>query len=908
MTSKTRSSPLVLCGIILLGTLLRFYGLDWGTDHKTGTFHRFHTDESTLVESAQWVGVDMSEIRSSYGKAPMYLLWATAHILSPIAGTPAFELSDNVSAKFTHLTGRYISALLGTLLIYLVYQLGVAIGGTYTGLLAAFLMAVCPGHIQQSHYYTVDPLLTFWATLGLALLLKMPAKDWRLYIAFGIVCGLAAGTRFIGAWIGLPFLILHFFNYKPQRSIFSPPVNLTRSDTFKRVGTVIALGGIVLIACEPFIILDPNYYFAATDVRQFAASLQVARGEIVRVWTLYDFTTTPYLFYFTHLFRYGLGFPLELVGLLGLGLALVKRTQPAIILLTWFIAYLLLVGGLHTKPIRYATPVLPALVILGAWASVWLGQKLQQIGSQPLAPLIPILFVALPTGAYGIAFTTIYGQEDSRIIAQRWIHNNIRVNSHVLAANGGFPTAWMVPTDTYQRQVTDSNYFIVSDKWELYSQKVEFFLKRIKHAEWVILIEENRMKPFMAVPHKYPIGSEIYTRLHDEKLGFKRVKQFKNAPGFNLTTYDTSAEPTLTAFDHPTVIIYRRNHDPSPEDILNTWKQEVQNDPQFPDQNILAGVQAFKQQNWGEAKSAFQSALNVDPDFALAKLLIGEVYLKKDLPDSTQKIWDRAIAQNGNITKYAFIGMINTGLQEEGIIYLENIAKRPNADPNLIRLASQTYTEIGVQYQHQNDLQTALTNHTKALTLTPKEPGPYINAALILIKLGDLDNAQQLIDLVLKLEPDMPMALHVQAKLFQKREQLGAAYETLLKALSLDPDNTVHQNTLLEWGGQYYQQGKIEMAFTIFIALLEHNPNFQEAHYNLGVLYIQTENYGRALPALQSAVGLTPQDVDAQYALAGVYETLGQTDLAAEHYAYVLALQPNRTDAKTRLDFLLSQP
>jgi tetratricopeptide (TPR) repeat protein len=907
MPSKITSSPLILYGIILLGALLRFYGLDWGTDRQTGTFHRFHTDESTIVESANWVGVDMSEIRSSYGKAPMYLLWATAHLLSPIVGTPAFELDQNASVKFTHLTGRSLSALMGTLLIYLVYQLGVSLGGRSTGLLAAFLMAVCPGHIQQSHYYTVDPILTFLATLGLVLLLKMPSQNWRLYIAFGLICGLAAGTRFVGAWIGLPFLILHIFNYKPQSSIFSAPLRLTLRDNLKRVGTVMGIGAVVLIACEPFIVLDPNYYFTATDVRQFAASLQVARGEIIRVWTLYDFTTTPYLFYFTHLFRYALGFPLELAGLFGLGLALAKRTQPAIILLSWFIAYLLLVGGLHTKPIRYATALLPTLIVFGAWASVWWGQKLKQVWSNPFAAALPVLLVAIPTCVYGITFTAIYGQEDSRIVAQRWIHQNIPQNSHILAENGGFPTAWMVPPEQYQRQVTDSNYFIVSDKWDLYSAQIDFFLKRLKRADWIIVIEENRMKPYMSVPNRYPIGSEIYTRLYQEKLGYERVAQFKNHPLFNITPSDESAEPTLTSFDHPTVFVYHRTQNPAPEEILNTWKQEIQTDPQFVDKNILAGVNAFKQQNWEASKSAFEDALKLDPEFVLAKLLIGELYIKHSLEDSTQKIWDRIIAQNGNINKYAFIGIINAGLKEEGVIYLENIAKRPGADPNLIRLASQTYTEIAIDYQQKNDLQTALKNHTKALTLTPNDPNPYINAAFVLIDLEDLDNAQHLINHVEQIEPNLPMALHAQALLFQKRDQPSSAYKTLLKALDLDPQNTVHQNTLLEWGGQYYQLGETEMAYTIFNAILKHNPNFQEAHYNLGALYLQSGDYKRALPALQKAVALKPQDPDAQYALASVYETLGQTDQAAEHYAYVLALQPDHQSAKTRLEFLLSQ-
>ncbi len=465
----------------------------------------------------------------------------------------------------------------------------------------------------------------------------------------------------------------------------------------------------------------------------------------------------------------------------------------------------------------------------------------------------------------------------------------------------------MAPENKYETNLTSSSYFIVSDKWELYSVQVDFFRKRLKNVEWIVLIEENRMKPFMSVPNHYPVGSEIYTRLYQEQLGFQRVAQFKNHPLFNITTYDKSAEPTLTAFDHPNILIYHRTQNPSPEEVLSALKQDIQNDPKYPDQNILAGVQAFQQKNWEEAKRAFERALQVDPNFALANLLIGEIYIKHNLTDSTQKIWDRLTEQNVNINKYAFLGLINAGLREEGIIYLENVAKTPGEDPNLLLLASRTYTEIALEYQQKNDLQTALANHTKAIALTPDDPEPYLNATFVLIELGDLDNAQTLLDHVQKLQPNMSMALHAQALLYQKQEKLDDAYAALLNALNLDPKNIQHQNVLLGLAGKYYEQGKIEMAYTIFTEILKHDPNFQEAHYNLGVMYIQSGDYQNALSELQKAVQLKPQDPDAQFALAGVYETLGQADLAVEHYHNVLVLMPNYVEAITRLEILTSQ-
>lgn len=89
--------------IIFIGLVLRFYGVGWGTDSETGYFHRFHTDESTLIESTQFLGDDIYKIRSSYGKAPMYILWAGVQLFSPLLGYIPFDFSDNATVKFTYL-------------------------------------------------------------------------------------------------------------------------------------------------------------------------------------------------------------------------------------------------------------------------------------------------------------------------------------------------------------------------------------------------------------------------------------------------------------------------------------------------------------------------------------------------------------------------------------------------------------------------------------------------------------------------------------------------------------------------------------------------------------------------------------------------------------------------------------
>ncbi|MDA0709452.1 MAG: tetratricopeptide repeat protein, partial [bacterium] len=578
--------------------------------------------------------------------------------------------------------------------------------------------------------------------------------------------------------------------------------------------------------------------------------------------------------------------------------------QPAVILLGWFFAYGFLVCGLHTKPIRYATPLLPVLVVFGAWACLWAGQKARDIWAIPFLGVVPLLLVALPTCVYGIAFTAIYGQEDSRIVAERWIAENIPKGSQVLAEKGGFSTAWMLPEDRYHTQFTDSSFFVFSDKWELYSAQIDFFENRIRQVDWVVLIEENRMAPFVSVPDRYPIGSAIYARLNREELGYTRTAQFKNLPWLNLSTFGPGADPTLTCFDHPTIQVYRRASDASPEALLGRWKAEVQKDPRFPDSDVLSGISAFKLQNWPESRNAFERALALDSNFVLANLLIGEIHIKNNQMDSTQAIWDRVLARDVNINKYAFMGMINAGLREEGVFYLENIARRPGEDPNLIRLAGQTHSKIAGDYQQKGDLKTALSHSLRAVDLTPEEPVPYLNAAFVCLDLGDLEQAQTLTDRAEALSPGNPMAMHAQAVLLDKKGQRDLACQILLRALSKDPKNPNHQNLLLRWGAQYQQQGRTDLAFAVFHDILMYSPDFQEARYNLGTMYLQAGDFARALPELEKAVTLKPQDPDAQFALAGVYETLGHTDRAVQHYRNALILQPDYPQAKDRLESL----
>ena len=684
---ENRSAYALLIFILIASAALRFYGIGWGTDPETGRFHAFHPDERTVVESAGLVGVEVTRAVTAYAKGPAYVLWVLANGAGFVTGIEPFDKNDNRSVQFTHLVGRGISATLGILTVWIVFAIGRHLSGIRTGVLSAAFLAFCAGHIQQCHFYTVDVSLAFWTTLGVYLILKLPSDRTRPYLVCGLVCGMAAGTRLMAGMLCLPFLLAHV--WPAQARTETGEVRRGKRKRSRRwrwlaaaaaervwrrlkpavtpralfCGAVVVA---VVVVCEP-LLLTPGEFFSSKDMRNFLPSMKIAKGQTIRIWGLYDFSTTPYLFFITHLFRYALGTPLEIAALCGVALAIRRRERGWWVLLAWLAPYFLMVAGLHTKPVRYTTPMQPLMAVMGAWACLeaagWLRSRLNQFWVYAL----PVALVVIPTAAYGIATTRVY-RSSGRFEAAGWIKRNIPEGERVLAERGGYPTSWMAPADRYRRKLDEAAWFLYADGNLPYEAHVEFIQNRLAGVNWIVLIEENRMRPFMKVPQRYPIGHTYYSRLADESLGFERVALFKVAPEIlGYTFSEADAEPTTTAFDHPSVAVYRRTS-ANVQELLEQWKAEVRTDPALPDRYVHAGVVAYHRKAWKRAESAFQRSLEVKPKFALGRLLLREVYLAEGRRAAAKREL-RRIADSG-LTAGAYVGMIRVGLVARGARYL----------------------------------------------------------------------------------------------------------------------------------------------------------------------------------------------------------------------------------------------
>lgn len=197
-----RPSHWALVPVLAMALFLRLYGLSWDEGYL------FHPDERQILMVTERLSFpwppDVALLLSkespwnprffAYGSLPLYVLRLISNLV--VGGHASYET--------TYLVGRVLSALFDVGSVIGIYALGCELYERRIGLLAAALVALTVLHIQLSHFYAVDTLLTLTvvSTVLLAVrLVKQPAL--RRALPLGIAWGAALATKVSAAPLGI---------------------------------------------------------------------------------------------------------------------------------------------------------------------------------------------------------------------------------------------------------------------------------------------------------------------------------------------------------------------------------------------------------------------------------------------------------------------------------------------------------------------------------------------------------------------------------------------------------------------------------------------------------------------------------------------------------------------------------
>lgn len=157
----------------------------------------------------------------------------------------------------------------------------------------------------------------------------------------------------------------------------------------------------------------------------------------------------------------------------------------------------------------------------------------------------------------------------------------------------------------------------------------------------------------------------------------------------------------------------------------------------------------------------------------------------------------------------------------------------------------------------------------------------------------------------LRLQPDEPRALERLGRAYFEAGKINRAERTLLRALRLQGEDAPSSLDAV-LGRVLLHRGALGRSATHFHRAIEHDPEFAEAHANLGLVLMRAELDQEARPHLEKALALGLDTADVHVALATLAMRGRECETAIHHYREALRLNPGMRGAANNLAWLLA--
>jgi len=601
--------------ILLVAACFRFYGLAWDGGYL------FHPDERKilLVASELHLPSNIPDFFSSesplnpkffaYGSFPIYLL----KILDVFAPTPSFAVPWREDFVGLALLGRALSALFDLGTIALTFLLARRLYDATTGLIASASIAVTVLHIQLSHFYAVDTLLTLLivATMFFAARFAQAGKR-RDAIAVGIAFGLALATKVSAAPLVVPIAIavvrakadtetrrrgdtekVHLVTVSPRHLVFKWLEQLWSARI--TLGGILAVALSACIVTQPYALLDPIRFFG-----QIGTESLVARGWLDYPYTRQYADTLPFIYPIAQSSIWGMSLPLGIFAWLGSALFVGrwwrKRDWNDGFILSWALVYFLIVGAQYAKYLRYLLPLLPFLFLMAASLRFQISDFRFQIFRFRFrisrithhASLFTFYFLLFTSLIYSLSFVSLYSREHPWLTISKWIYANVPPNATIAIEH--WDDVLPVPIRIADATRAPSEYKMLA--LPMYdaddASKLDTTVNALSESDYVILATQRLSAPITRLPQRYPMSSRYYHLLFNGQLGFDLVAHAINGIALDGVViadnrFDGMLPPTLrsdalvwnwgyadesfTVYDHPLPLVFKKTRPLSRDEL-----------------------------------------------------------------------------------------------------------------------------------------------------------------------------------------------------------------------------------------------------------------------------------------------------------------------------------------------------
>lgn len=360
---------ILLVTLLISGFLLRIYKNDAGLP-----FFSLNDDmESYAVRIAMTMinSNDLNPHEFYYPTLSIYIYVIIFKLiqLCSIIGLISFDSYSLI------LAARYISAVFGTLTIFIVYLIGKTLYTRQIGLIAASFLTAAPLAVAQSHYGSIDSAVTFFISISFLFSSKLiKSNKLKYYILAGSFAGLAFSTKYPGGLVIICLIIVNILSslsFKQSKSKFEMAKNMILSK-YLAISFIFMIGSIV--ASMPYSVLDFKVFI--TDI-VYAGQLLVT-GSVID----YHQSMISHVNYYIGNLDKNLTQPLELLAIIGVIYLIIyniysiynftssgdglDKILANILIISWIFIYFFEICSWTFSGSRYFLPLVPFLTLIGA--------------------------------------------------------------------------------------------------------------------------------------------------------------------------------------------------------------------------------------------------------------------------------------------------------------------------------------------------------------------------------------------------------------------------------------------------------------------------------------------------------------------------------------------------------------
>ncbi len=312
------------------------------------------------------------------------------------------------------------------------------------------------------------------------------------------------------------------------------------------------------------------------------------------------------------------------------------------------------------------------------------------------------------------------------------------------------------------------------------------------------------------------------------------------------------------------ILVLKREFEPA----LAVFAPLVEEEPEAERAHYFMGVAYLGDGNPGRAQTSLRKAVDLDPDYDRAKLLLAEIHLRQRNFREARRLSEEVLQEMPG--SYQARLVYGNSLMFAG----ENALARDQFE-ELVKLDPENpvgHYRLGFLYRLEEDWERAMSHFDRALEINPRLMDVFTNVVLV----------------------------------HSAREEYDAALRKAENQLSVVSESPASQAMVYNLiGGLYIAKGDNAAAEKAFQTALEKNPESLRPYYALARIYLNENRADEAIAQYQAIIEKDPEQAGPHMLLGTLFDMRKDFEQSEAHYRKALEVRPDFAPAANNLAYLL---